>query len=164
MDQSASADRGTVAATRLTARYSGWGARIIVALTFALFVQLLGLLDAPPVPFDDPAVRNLILLISCFSAGLTLWIWFCFRSSYLRPMRLAVAAVTALAVIAIVDVTAVLGLKGLLQFSGNLTPRLAMREHDVAAFQNRPTAEPDELRADLCITTPDDFSQFLGPT
>jgi outer membrane protein assembly factor BamB len=143
------------------ARYPGWGARIVfaLALIFILFVQLVGLLEDPPFPFDDPAVRNLIVLFSCGGTGLTVWIWFCFRSNYSRPMRLAVATGTALAIAAIVSVTAALGFKSVLQFSGSLTPQLALPEHDLAVFQT----EPSSAVADLKATTPDDFPQFLGP-
>lgn len=160
MNQPGPAEQNTVDKDAAV-RFPGRGARVLIALTliFALLVPLLGLLDDPPFPFDDPAVRNLIVLFSCFGAGLTFWVWFCFRSSYSQLMRLAVAAGTTLAVVAIVGVTAAMGLKSVLQFSGSLTPQLAMREHDVALFKNKPSAG----RADLNVTTPDDFPQFLGP-
>lgn len=143
------------------ARYPGWGARIIfaLALIFILFAQLVGLLEDPPFPFDDPAVRNLIVLVSCGGTGLAVWIWFCFRSSYSLSLRLAVAAGTAWAIATVVSVTVALGFRGGLDFTGSLAPRLATREHDVALLVNKPSTG----QADLHVTTPADFPQFLGP-
>lgn len=147
--------------TLAAARYPGWTARIIFALALLsiLFVQLVGALEDPPFPFDDPAVRNLIVLISCAGTVLTAWIWFCFRSSYSPTLRLAVGAGTAVALTAIISLTAALGFKGVLQFSGSLTPQLAKREHDVALYQSAPSSTV----ANLNVTTADDFPQFLGP-
>jgi hypothetical protein len=55
------------------ARYSGWVARIVivVALILVVLAGLTGRMDDPPVPLDDPAIRNLIMLISGVGAGVT---------------------------------------------------------------------------------------------
>jgi outer membrane protein assembly factor BamB len=151
-----SAEKDEVAA----ARFPGWIPRTMIGLGLivGILARLIGRLDDPPVPFDDPAIRNLTTVISWFLAGLTAWFWFCFRSGYPRRLRLGIAAGTVLISIALVAATAVLGLKHLIQFSGSLVPRLATREHDAATFSN----DSDSNRADLSTTTRDDFPQFLG--
>ena len=131
----------------------------MLPLIFGVPVWLAGRMDDPPAPLDDPAIRNLIMLGCCFAAGLTAWFWFCFRSSYSRRLRLGVAAGTALAMVVLVGVAVALGLTRLVQFSGSLIPRLATREHDAALFES----ESSDRQADLSVTTPEDFPQFLGP-
>src|SRR5437763_14901604 len=76
-------------------------ARVIVAvgLACATAVLAIGRLDDPPFPLDDPAIRNLVVLSSCFAAGFALWLWFCFRSSFSRRLRLATAVGTALSAV-----------------------------------------------------------------
>jgi outer membrane protein assembly factor BamB len=143
------------------ARYPAWIARIVivVALILIVLVGLAGRMDDPPVPLDDPAIRNLIMLISGIGVGLTAWFWFCFRSTYPRRLRLGVAAGTALAIVALVGVVVALGLTRLVQFSGSLAPRLATREHDASLF----AMESSSRQANLSVTTREDFPQFLGP-
>jgi outer membrane protein assembly factor BamB len=150
----AAKDRGTAA------RYPGWAGRIIIALALvcAAVGRLAGRLEDPPFPLDDPAVRMLITLISCFIAGLTAWTWFCFRSDYPRRVRLGVVAGTVLIFATLMGVFAALGFPRL-EFSGNLVPRLASREHDAASFKGKSSGH----KADLTTTTSDDFPQFLGP-
>lgn len=144
-----------------TARLPGWIGRIIILSTLicAVLVRSAGSLDDPPPPLDDPAIRNLLSLSLCFAAGLTAWLWFCFRSGYPRRLRLAVAAGTALAMVALAGVIVAMGWTRVIQFSGSLVPRLAGDEHDPAMF----ASEPASGKADFQATTEEDFPQFLGP-
>src|SRR5262249_10538412 len=145
MTKTLSADKDAAA----TARFPGWIPRTMIALGLVIGVlaRLIGLLDDPPFPFDDPAIRNLTTLISWFLAGLTAWFWFCFRSGYPRRLRLGIAMGTALVAVAIVGITAALGLKHLIQFSGSLVPRLATREHDAALFSSSSNSGSANLSA-----------------
>jgi outer membrane protein assembly factor BamB len=142
-------------------RYPGWIARPVMAVTLvgAVLVRMVGRLDDPPFPLDDPAIRNLLTLICCFTAGLTLWIWFCFRSTYPRRARMGVVAGTAIGLVALVGVIAALGFTRVIHFSGSMVPRLAGGEHDFGSF----ASESPVSQVDLASTTPDDFPQFLGP-
>src|SRR5438045_83218 len=85
-------------------RKPGLLARVMIALAIvvAVLAQWLGRFDDPPSPFDDSAVRNLTTLVSCCAGGLTIWFWFCFRSSYSRKLRLGVATVSVIAGLATV--------------------------------------------------------------
>lgn len=143
------------------ARHSGWMARVFIALALivALLARLIGYLDDPPFPFDDPAIRNLIVLISCFLAGLAAWLWFCFRSRYPRVLRLFVSSVPPLVVTALIVMRFALDSPRIFQFSGSLVPRLASGEHDFASFPS----DLSHVQADFHVTTPEDFPQFLGP-
>ncbi len=49
-----------------------------VMLSAAVTVQLLGWLQDPPPPLNDPATRNIVTLLCLLAAGLASWIWFCF--------------------------------------------------------------------------------------
>jgi outer membrane protein assembly factor BamB len=142
-------------------RFPGWIARITIAasLLCVVLASLVGRLDDPPAPLDDPAIRNLMKLGFGFVAGLTAGFWFCFRSSYPRTWRVGIATVAGGALLALVIVIATLGLKRVLAFSGSLVPRLAGGEHDVAVF----ASDSQAGQADLNATTPEDFPQFLGP-
>src|SRR4051812_29107346 len=142
-------------------RSNGWIARGIIALALiaAVPARLAARLDDPPYPLDFSAIRNLIMLISCFVAGLTAWGWFCFRSSFPRRLRLGVASITGLAMVALVAVILALGATRVIQFSGTLAPRLAPGEHDAAVF----ASESSTGQADFNRHTPNDFPQFLGP-
>jgi outer membrane protein assembly factor BamB len=132
---------------------------IAAALIFGLLAGLAGRLDDPPPPLHDSAIRSLIVLISCFSAGFVVWIWFCFRSGYPRRLRMGVAAGAAFATVLFAGAIAALGWTHVIQFSGSLMPRLATGEHDLAVLATESSAG----HADLTATTPEDFPQFLGP-
>jgi hypothetical protein len=122
-------------------RSAGWVGRIIiaVALIVAVLVRLTGRLDDPPSPLDDPAIRNLIVLGCYGAAGVTAWIWFCFRSAFPRRLRLGVTAGTALALVALVGLKIANRSTKMLQFSGSLTPRLAPGNNAIAAeYYNSP--------------------------
>lgn len=142
-------------------RYPRGLARIVILLVLVVvvLVRLVGRLDDPPPPLNDPAIRNLIVMISCLGAALSLWYWFCFGSSYSRRLRLSAAVGTTLAMVALVGVIATLRLKRVLHFSGSLTPHLATREHDPGLLKS----ESSVSLANLDSVTPDDFPQFLGP-
>jgi outer membrane protein assembly factor BamB len=142
-------------------RAPGWIARAIIAvgLLLALLVRLAGFLNDLPFPLDDPAIRNIITLSSCFVAGMTAWFWFSFRSSYPFGLRLGVGAGTVLAIVAVLGVVLALAFTRRLHFSGSLVPRMAAGEHDPATFASQSPVG----QADLNATTPDDFPQFLGP-
>jgi outer membrane protein assembly factor BamB len=142
-------------------RYPGWPGRIVIVLTLltAVVVQALGQFDDPPFPFDDPAVRNLVTIGALFGTALAVWVWFCFRSNLPRTWRKTVLAATAVALVMLVGATVAVGFAGVLQFMGNLTVRLDVRE-------NKPAPRVSETafrRADWSVTTPADFPQFLGP-
>ena len=142
-------------------RLPSWaaGLTIAAALIVAVLVRLAGRLDDPPPPLDDPAIRNLLVLSSCFAAALAAWVWFCFRSGYPRRLRLGFAAGSALAMVVLIGVIAVLGLTRVIQFSGSLVPRMAAGEHDFSPIASRSPAG----NADFSATTGEDFPQFLGP-
>ena len=124
----------------------------------AVLVRAIGRLDDPPPPLNDPAIRNIITLISLFVAGLALWLWICFGSHFSRRLRFGLIIASVLAALGFIGMIARLRDRGTLNFSGSLLPR-------VAAPQQTPTdlrvAEAVEI--DLTTTTPDDFPQFLGP-
>ena len=142
-------------------RFPGWIARPVIALSLlvVLLVRLIGRLDDAPFPLDDPAIRNLVTLISCFIAVLALWIWFCFRSSYPRRTRMAVLAGSVFAIIALVAGVGIAGFTRVLHFSGSMVPRLAAGEGEIEP----PSTQATTKGANLATTAPDDFSQFLGP-
>lgn len=143
------------------ARPSGRIARfmLVLSLNVAALAFLLGLLEDPPKPMNDPAVRNLTVFFSCCGAVLSAWAWFCVRKTRLRRLRLAVAIVMPIGALALVLSLATAFAPGKIEFSGSLVPRLVPPEHAVRLAVAEEPMEHNPLR----VTTPQDFPQFLGP-
>jgi outer membrane protein assembly factor BamB len=149
-------------AASVSARLTHWPgpiatAIVVVAAVVIVGVRLVGLLEHQPRLLGDPAIRNLLTLIFGFIAIVSLWAWFCFRSSYsTRIRRIVMLGPFAAAAVGFVAILAV-GPTHLIQFSGSMMPRLATRERPLAAVESGSGV------ADLATATPDDFPQFLGP-
>src|SRR6266850_1266197 len=139
----------------------GWIAQLIIAVTlsFVIAVRLLGRMNDPPRPLNDPALCNLLTLIFTFVAALTAWIWFCFRSGYSLVARRAVFWGT------FVTIGSALAAFRFIEFSGSMVPRFAPRWQAASPDQQLGKLEltPADAPIDLATTTPDDFPQFLGP-
>jgi outer membrane protein assembly factor BamB len=141
--------------------FPGWITRLIIAVMLILIVVVrwVGQMQDPPVPLNDPAIRNLLTLVFSFLAGLTAWIWFCFLSSYSLAARRA----------AFVGTFVALGLlfAGLRfrEFSGSMVPTFVPRWSEAAPDLElgHPQITAAATPIDLATTTPDDFPQFLGP-
>ncbi|HEY2414401.1 MAG TPA: PQQ-binding-like beta-propeller repeat protein [Pirellulaceae bacterium] len=130
---------------------------VAVAAIAIVGVRLIGKLEHQPRLLDDPAVRNLIMLICGFLAIASLWTWFCFRSGFSVAARRA-AMIAPLAFVPLGFVwTLAIGPTHVIQFSGSMMPRIASRERPLQAI------EATNSLVDLATTTPDDFPQFLGP-
>jgi outer membrane protein assembly factor BamB len=138
--------------------FPGWIARLIIAVTlsFVVVIRLLGRAEDQPFPLNDPAIRNLLTLVFTFAAGLTAWIWFCFRSSYSRAAQRTVMIGT---------VVVLVGLAAMFRFrevSGSMVPTFVPRWSGSAGNLGKLETSPAEP-IDMATTTPDDFPQFLGP-
>lgn len=157
-DKSAQATPPQAAAKRYV---PGWISRSILAFTLVLglVVMVAGRLDDPPFPLDDTSFRNVMWLVLCFMAGMTLWIWFCFWSSYPRWSKLTVAGGSVLGVIGLATFVASSGLTRVVHFSGSMIPHLVAGERAIAPLD----AKGEVPSLDLASTTTEDFPQFLGP-
>ena len=113
----------------------------------------------------DAAVRNIITLILCSAAIMTVLLWFLRESGYARSVKRALlvgmlgAVALGLAVLRIERV------------SGDLVPEFAFRwnpSRDRLLPQHQPAPPPlgsgDSVSPSHWTTTPGDFPQFLGPT
>jgi hypothetical protein len=62
----------------------GWKGRIVIggSLLMILLLRLVGRIDEPPVPLNDPALRNLVSMGFAIIAVLTAWSWVCFYSGF----------------------------------------------------------------------------------
>ncbi len=132
---------------------------IALAVVIIVTVQLAGNFDDPPVPLNDPAIRNLITLFSVLAIVCSLWIWFCFASRYSRKLRWSVALGSVAMILLLVGTVATLRKRRLLSFSGSLIPRLASVERTPSELSSPPASR----RADFRLTSEFDFPQFLGP-
>lgn len=141
--------------------YPGWPARIIIALAIVCtcIASIGDRWEDPPAPLDDPAFRNTLRICAGIGAGAALWLWFCLRSRYARRMRLPLTIGSALVLLAIGGIVFKRGVTGVIQFSGDLVPQLALDKQDVAVSLPAPAAGS----ADLQTTSAEDFPQFLGP-
>jgi outer membrane protein assembly factor BamB len=112
----------------------------------------------------DQAVRNIISLILCFSALMSLVVWFLRESGYAPAVKRAVIG-GLLAAVALG--AAVLRIE---RVSGDLVPEFAFRwspSRDRLLPQHRvetPAAQGEAVAAAPWQATPDDFPRFLGPT
>ncbi len=139
-------------------RWLTWGI-VATALIVVLAVRLLGRLDDPPAPLNDPAIRNIITLIALFMATAIGWVWLCFDSPLSRRLRWSIAVVSLLLFAAFVTTVASLRARGVLNFSGSLIPRVAKAPHESVELSKAPVTG----QADFSRTSPADFPQFLGP-
>jgi outer membrane protein assembly factor BamB len=141
--------------------FPGWISRLIIGVTlaFVVAIRLIGHTDDPPVPLNDPAIRNLLTLVFSFVAGLTAWIWFCFRSAYARAARMGMLFGTLVVIAGSILTLSVVGFSRVLQVSGSMVPQWAPRATKLGKVEMSPTAAPIDLNS----TTPDDFPAFLGP-
>ena len=144
--------------------FPGWVVRIIIALALIVvfLARTLPGLNDPPLPFNDPAVCNLLTLIFSFIAMLTAWIWISFLSGYPLLFRRAVFYAAALPALLFAPYVGVLRL---VEVTGDMRPRFAprwtaVRDRELKAVETQPT----ENRIDLATTSTDDFPQFLGPS
>ena len=132
----------------------------LVSLATATVLVRAGLLEPIVGGIVDQAVRNIISLILCFSALMSLLVWFVRESGHAAGVKKAVVG-GLLAAIA-------LGLATLRieRVSGDLVPEFAWRW---SAARDRLLEAPQavaERRADASPwqATADDFPRFLGPT
>lgn len=141
--------------------YPGWVSRLVItaAIIVVILVRLAGLLEDPPPPLNDPAMRNLFTLIFGFIAAFTTWIWFSFRSDHSRRLRLSAAIGMPVMVVALIGSIVTIGFSRLIHFSGSMVPRLAAKERQLDSLI--PPAQDTGI--DLRTTTPSDFPEFLGP-
>ena len=111
----------------------------------------------------DQAVRNIITLILCFSALMTLVLWFLRESGHAPTVKRAVLG-GLLGAVALG--AAVLRIE---RVSGDLVPEFAFRwnpSRDRLLPKDRsgtPSAQGGNVAAALWQATPDDFPRFLGP-
>jgi outer membrane protein assembly factor BamB len=140
-------------------RFPGPIASTLIGLAVVAIVvtRVVPFLEHQPRFLDDPAVRNLIRLNAWFLILISLWAWFSFFSVYRLAARRAVMMIPLAAVPFILAAVLGLGATRVIEFSGSMMPRLARAE---PLLQN---LEPNDTAADLAATTPNDFSQFLGP-
>jgi len=144
--------------------FPGWIVRTIIALALivVLLARTLPRLNDPPLPFNDPAVCNLLTLIFSFIALLTGWIWISFLSGYPLVIR---RVVFSAAIVPVLLFAPYVGLLRLEEVTGDMRPRFAprwtaVRDRELKGVETRPA----EKQIDLTTTTPDDFPQFLGPS
>ncbi len=100
----------------------------------------------------DHAIAHAISFVSIVLTMTSLLVWFVWGSDYQRSWRLWAAG---LAVLGGLSTVILFRLEGV---NGELIPRLRLRWAASRAL-DQPTAQT----VDLSTTTPDDFSQFLGP-
>src|SRR3954467_15379224 len=108
-----------------SASHRGWVERLIIAVTllFVVAIRLMGQMEDPPKPLNDPALRNLLTLVFSFFALLTAWIWISFRSHY-PPLVRRLVFLGPFAAIAIG-----IGTFRFVEFSGSMVPHFAPRWH-----------------------------------
>jgi len=144
-----------------SASHRGWIARLIIVVTllFVVAIRLMGRMEDPPKPLNDPALRNLLTLIFSFFALLTAWIWNSFRSQY-PPLVRRLVFVGPFAAIALG-----VGMFRFVEFTGSMVPRFAPRWSAGRPEKSLGKVESnnDSARIDLASTSQDDFPQFLGP-
>jgi outer membrane protein assembly factor BamB len=115
--------------------------------------------------FGDHAIANIVTLVLCFGAFMTLAVWFCFFSAHSRLSRLLVGA-GCLVVPLLIALLALGILIRIDRLSGDLIPTLAF------SFSAKPDRLLPSLPADagkietpkvnLVATTDNDFPGFLG--
>ncbi len=106
----------------------------------------------------DQAVRNIISLILCFAALMSLLLWFLRESGHRPQLKRAVgwgavaAVVTGLVLFRIERVT------------GDLVPEIVFRwTPSKDRLLPKPAAAPSQAAAAAWTSTPEDFPRFLGP-
>jgi outer membrane protein assembly factor BamB len=138
--------------------FPGWGTRIVVAvsLVIVLAMRMIRRLEDPP---WDNAVSNIVSLIFAFVALAALWLWAYFQACPTRSARRWLVVGTALVVALAV------GLFRVVEVSGDMWPRLALRFGATPDRQlGKVAPQAAVAQADLATTTPHDFPGFLGPS
>ncbi len=132
----------------------------LLSLATATVLVRAGLLEPIVGGIVDQAVRNIISLILCFSALMSLLVWFVRESGHAARVKKAVVGGLLAAV--------ALGLAMLRieRVSGDLVPEFAWRW---SASRDRLLAAPQAVAkatadASPWLPTADDFPRFLGPT
>lgn len=135
--------------------------RVLISLaslaTASVLVQA-GWLEWIVGPIIDQAVRNIITLILCFSALVSLLLWFARESGHPTWLKQSVCG----ALLGAVVVAA--GMLRVERVSGDLVPEFNWRWAPSRDRQLSPAATPLAGQAAApWAATPDDFPQFLGP-
>jgi outer membrane protein assembly factor BamB len=111
--------------------------------------------------FGDHAITNIVTWILCFAAVVTLAVWFFFRSSHTRFVRLFVFAAC------LCVVGALCLLLRLDRVEGDLSPvfvfRFSTKPDRMLELPQTDAATSEAVNVDLRTTTKDDFPGFLGP-
>lgn len=133
----------------------------LASLAAATALVRAGWLETIVGPIVDQAVRNIITLILCFSALVSLLVWFVRESGHPTWLKQSVFG----ALLGAVVVAA--GMLRIERVSGDLVPEFnwrwaASRDQQLAAV---PGPDPGQAAAVAAPweTTPDDFPRFLGP-
>lgn len=106
----------------------------------------------------DGAFKTIVLFLGSMFVGIILWSWFAFFSGYSRGFRFAVTLAIVVAVAAVGNFVKVQ------KFDGSLIPTLILRSTPLPdqTLDEELLAGGEKIAADLSITGPSDFSQFLG--
>ena len=131
----------------------------IASLATATVLVRAGLLEPVVGPIVDQAVRNIITLILCFSALVSVLLWFLRESGHPTWLKQMLAG----AILGLVVVAA--GTLRIERVSGDLVPEFAWRWAPSRDRRLVPTAVPakGDLAAPAWQATPEDFPRFLGP-
>ncbi len=131
----------------------------IASLATATVLVRAGLLEPVVGPIVDQAVRNIITLILCFSALVSVLLWFLRESGHPTWLKQMLAG----AILGLVVVAA--GMLRIERVSGDLVPEFAWRWAPSRDRRLAPAAVPAKgaEAAPAWQATPDDFPRFLGP-
>jgi outer membrane protein assembly factor BamB len=132
----------------------------IASLATATMLVRAGLLEPVVGPIVDQAVRNIITLILCFSALVSVLLWFLRESGHPTWLKQMLAG----GLLGLVVVAA--GTLRIERVSGDLVPEFAWRWAPSRDRQLVPAAVPAQgaEAAAAWQATPDDFPRFLGPS
>jgi outer membrane protein assembly factor BamB len=131
----------------------------IASLATATVLVRAGLLEPVVGPIVDQAVRNIITLILCFSALVSVLLWFLRESGHPTWLKQMLAG----AILGLVVVAA--GMLRIERVSGDLVPEFTWRWAPSRDRRLAPAAVPAKAAeaAPAWQATPDDFPRFLGP-
>jgi outer membrane protein assembly factor BamB len=152
--------RAAIAASKPRSRWPPRRVLISIAsLATATVLVRAGMLEPVVGPIVDQAVRNIITLILCFSALVSVLLWFLRESGHPTWLKQMLAG----AMLGLVVVAA--GTLRIERVSGDLVPEFAWRWAPSRDRQLLPAAGPVKgaEAAPAWQATPDDFPRFLGP-